>query len=282
MKNFVSKVAEYLKKYGHKIFTFCVGLAFIGVVFFCVGFVASRVYRVFVPNNIYSDNSFKTSLYGGSVYETVADEALEEGSPEFFEDYIHNLIRQDMPDFEDPLDLNDEYIISFGLWQAIKLNNAQGVYTYDSRGNFRVPSRDVETFALYCFDFARDIDHRSVDLCGEFSYNFINKTYKIRSAGVENYLVPDVVEVEKGESEDIYILTVDCYEDKAMSMEDPTNDPDNFYKRVKITMQDMGVQNYADDIVSPVHRYMVLSMDTVDVEKTEEDGKIETENIDLK
>lgn len=277
LKSFLSKVAGFFKAYGHKIFTFCVGLAFIGAVFFCVGFAASRIYRVFVPNDIYSDASYKTSLYGGSVYETVTDETVEEGSAEFFEDYIQNLIRQDMPDFDDPMDLNDEYIISFGLWQAIKLNNAQGVYSYDSRGNFRVPSDDVEMFALYCFDFARKIDHRSVDICGDFSYNFVNKTYKIRSAGVESYLIPDVVDVEQDEN-DTYILTVDCYEEEMMSIEDPTNDPDNFYKRVKLTLQDMGIQSYSDETGNPVHRYMILSMDTVN---TEDEPEQEIDDVEL-
>lgn len=274
LKSFLTKAAGFFKEYGRKIFTFCVGLAFIGAVFFCVGYAASRIYRVFVPNNIYSDENYKTSLYGGSVYETVTDETAKEGSAEFFENYIQNVIRQDMPDFDDPMDLNDEYIISFGLWQAIKLNNAQGVYTYDSRGNFRVPKKDVSMFALYCFDFARNIDHRSVNVCGNFSYNMINNTYKIKSAGVESYLIPDVIDVKEGEN-DTYILTVDCYEDKMMMVEDPTNNPANFYKRVELTLQDMGIQSYSDETGNPVHRYLILSMNTVNTDDKEDQEKDE-------
>lgn len=266
MKDFLTKVGSFLKEYGHRIFTFFVGLAFIGGVFFCVGFFAVRVYRIFVPNNIYTSDSYETSLYGGSVYEVPSEETVEEGSAEFFEDYIQNFIRQDMPDFDDPMDLNDEYMISFGLWQAIKLNNSQGVYNFDSKGNFRVPKDDVEMFALYCFDFSRKMDHRSVELCGEFSYNILNKTYKIRSAGAQNYLIPDVIEVEQGEN-DTYILTVDCYHGSVISVEDPTNDPSNFYKRVKVTLQDMGIQDYTA-VGNPVHRYIILSMETVDADDT--------------
>lgn len=275
MKEYLNRIARFLKQYGHKIFTFCVGLVFIGGVFFCVGLVASRIYRTFVPNDIYTDPDYKTTLYGGSVYEIVTEETAQEGTAEFFEDYISNVIRQDMPDFADPSEINDEYLISFGLWQAIKLNNVSGVYTFDSRGNFRVPKSDVEMFSLYCFDYARNLDHRSVDVCGEFDYNALNGTYKIRSSGVQDYLVPDVLEVEAGEN-DTYTLTVDCYEKGAFTGEDVTNDPDNLYKRVKITLQDHGIQNYAQDTGNPVHRYMLLSMDTIELEAEQE-----TEDIEL-
>ncbi len=271
MNKLFEKMTAFLKEYGHRIFTFMVGLTFIGAVFFCIGFAAVKVYRIFVPNNIYSSEVFETSVYGGSVYEAQTEDAPKEGTPEFFEDYIQNLIRQDMPDFDDPLKLNDEYIISFGLWQAIKLNNSQGVYTYDSKGNFRVPASDVEMFSLYCFDFTRKMEHRSVELCGEFSYNRINKTYKIRSAGGQTYLIPDVIEVEEGEN-DTYILTVDCYKESMISVEDPTNDPSNLYKRVKVTLQDLGIQDYTA-VGNPVHRYIILSMDTVDADTQVDDSQ---------
>lgn len=247
-----------------------VGLAFIGTVFFCVGLFAVKIYRVFVPNNIYTDKQLETSLYGGSVYEAQTEDAPEEATAEFFEDYITNLIRQDMPDFTDPLELNDEYLISFGLWQAIKLNNSQGVYTFDSKGRFKVPRDDVEMFAQYCFDFPRKFDHRTVKICGEFSYNFLNKTYKIRLSGTQTYLVPDVIKVEQGEN-DTYILTVDCYEGSLITAEDPTNDPSGFYKRVKVTLQDMGIQDYTA-VGNPVHRYIFLSMETISEDEVQEEA----------
>lgn len=258
----MKKVANFFKEYGHKIFTFIVGLAFICAVCFCVCLVANRIYRVFKPNNIYTDPDYKTSIYGGSVYEVTTDTDVEVASAEFFENYIGNFLKQDMPDFDDPLDLNDEYIISYGVWQAITLNNTQGVYTYDKNGSFRVPRDDVEMFSFYCFDFARKIDHRTVNLCGKFKYNGINKTYTVTAAGMHAYLMPDVVKVEQGEN-DTYILTVDCYEENLMSDEDPTNNPMNFRKRVIITLQDMGVQSYDVDTGKPIPRYMFLSMDTV-------------------
>lgn len=258
------KAAAFLKEYWRKIFTFLVGLAFIGAVCFVVCNFAVRVYRIFVPANIYTSAEYADTLHGGSVYEiyTEEDEKVEEGSAEFFEDYIGNFIKQDMPDFGDPLDLNDEYMISYGIWQAVTLNNTQGVYTYDKNGSFRIPRDDVEMYMSYCFDFARKIDHRSVDVCGEFKYNVFNKTYTVTATGVHSYLIPDVIDVEKGEN-DTYLVTVDCYEENMMSNEDPTNDPINFRKRVKISIQDMGIQGYDDETGNPISRYMFLSMDTV-------------------
>lgn len=277
MKKILENAVAFFKKYGHKIFTFIVGIAFISGVCFCVCLAARSVYRVFVPDNIYTDSTYETTLTGGIVYSITGDEVAEEGSAEFFEEYIGNLIKQDMPDFDDPLELNDEYLISFGVWQAITLNNTQGVYTYDSKGNFRIPKDDVEMFVSYCFDYASKFKHRSVENCGEFKYNVFNKTYSVKSAGVQNYLVPDVVDVEQGEN-DTYILTVDCYQTNMLSANDPTNDPSNIKKRVKITMQDMGIMNYDAETGTPVHRYMYLSMQTIN---TDNDNAVMDKDVDL-
>lgn len=272
LKNAMKKFVDFMKEYGHRIFTFAVGLAFISLVFYIVGFTAVKIYRVFKPNNIYTDPNYANSLYGGSVYEAQSEESPEEGTPEFFEDYIENLIRQDMPDFQDPLDLGSDYMVSYGIWQAIKLNNAQGVYTFDSKNNYRVPADDVEMFAQYCFDYPEKIKHGTVKLCGEFSYNILNKTYKVRSAGVEeDYMIPDVIDVEFLEN-DTYVLTVDCYNQSLIPVEDPTNDPDNLAKRVKITMQDLGIHDYTIT-GKPVHRYIFLSMETVEIDPLTLEGE---------
>ena len=263
MNTLLKNTADFFKTRGHKIFTFIIGLAFIAAVCFCIFRLAVGVYRIFVPNNIYTDSAYKNTLYGGSVYEAGTGETYEEGSAEFFENYLSNFIMQDMPDFEDPLDLNDEYIISFGIWQAITLNSYQGVYTYNSNGSFRVPVSDVEMYAEYCFDFPRKIDHRSVDVCGSFRYNFLNKTYTVPSAYIDSYLIPDILSVEEGEN-DTYIITADCYEGNLMSAESPENDPANFCRRIVITLQDMGIQGYNTETGTPVPRYMILSSKTVD------------------
>lgn len=276
MSTLIKNTADFFRTRGRKILTFIVGLVFIAAVCFCIGRLAVGVYRIFVPNNIYTDSSYKDTLYGGSVYEIQTDETYEEGSAEYFESYLANFIRQDMPDFQDPLDLNDEYIISFGIWQAITLNNNQGVYTYNAKGSFRIPAKDVEKYAGYCFDFPRKIDHRTVDVCNKFKYSVFNKTYTVPATGVNSYLIPDILSVEAGEN-DTYVITADCYEGNLMSAEAPENDPANFRRRVVITLQDMGIQNYNSETGSPVPRYMILSSKTVDETAQRGDPAADTE-----
>lgn len=280
MDTFLKNTAQFFKTRGHKIFTFIVGLVFIAAVCFGICRLAVGVYRIFVPNNIYTDSAYKNTLYGGSVYEARTDEVYEEGSAEYFENYLGNFIMQDMPDFQDPLDLNDEYIISFGIWQAITLNNNQGVYTYNSKGSFRIPVSDVEMYASYCFDFPRKIDHRSVDVCGNFKYNVLNKTYTVPAANIDSYLIPDILSVEKGEN-DTYVITADCYEGNLMFSETPEDDPANFRRRVVITLQDMGIQNYNGETGMPVPRYMILSSKTVDETADKAENNADNKKVEL-
>lgn len=281
MKDKLISVLKFINAKKHQIFTFTVGLAFIALVCFGIFSVAMRIYHVFVPQGIYADENVENTLFGGSVYEAVFAQEYEEASPEFFENYLDNFIRQDIAPFDDPSQISDESIISFGLWQAITLNNAQGVYGYTNKGSFRVPAKDVEMYASYCLDYASKVSHGTVDECGKFKYSKLSKTYTIPSAGVEEYLMPDVIKVEEGEN-DTYIVTVDCYNASQMSAEDPTNDPDNFVRRVKITMQDMGIQNYNAQTGNPVPRYTILSMQGVseDEIKAENETEGETEKDD--
>ena len=263
MKTFLSKIGGFFKTHGHKLFSFLVGLAFIALICFAISRLALAGYRVFVPSNIYTDPAYKGAVSGSLVFETHGDVEYEEASKEFFENYLANFVMQDMPDFDDPLELNDEYIISYGLWQAITLNNNQSVYTYNKNGSFRVPHGDVETLAAYTFDYPEKINHRTVDVCGKFRYNSLNGTYSVPSANLDSYLVPDVVNVEQGEN-DTYVITVDCYEASALiTQAAPESDPRNFNRRLTVTLQDMGVQNYNSETGEPVRRYMILSSDTV-------------------
>jgi len=281
LKDAIKRVLSFLNKNRHKIFTFAVGLAFIFFVCFCIASLSRSVYRFFVPTDIYTDSNYENTLYGGIVYETAGIEGYEEASAEFFENYISNFIRQDIPYFDDPTQIDDEYIISHGIWQAITLNNAQGIYTYDKNGSFRVPARDVEMFSHYVIDYASKIKHKTVDVCGKFKYNSLNKTYTVKSAGSSDYLLPDVIDIKKDEN-DTYILTVDCYNETPLSSDDPTNDPANFVRRVVMVVQDMGIQSYNVQTGSPVHRYMILSLKGVsEDDMAEQETELPEANQDI-
>lgn len=275
MKEKIKRLLSFLNRKKRDIFTFTVGLAFLGFCGFAVVQIGIWVYGWFVPSDIYTDNSYKNSLDGSSVYEAMyAEEGLEVASPEFFERYLANFIKQDIPYFDDPTQIDDEYIVSFGLWQAISLNGTQNIYTSDDKGNFKVPASDVEKFSQYCLDYASKLKHSDVDICGKFSYNSLSKVYTIPSAGVEFSLIPDVIKVEESDN-DSFILTVDCYNDNQVSIEDPTNDPDNFVRRVRITVQDYG-KKWSESGVE-ITQFKILSMqgvseDEIAAEKDEADG----------
>lgn len=281
MKAFFKNIISLINRNKHKIFTFTVGLAFIVFICFVAVTLVNRVYRVFVPDDIYADPNYVKHINGASVYETVDGEEYAEGSEQYFENYLSNFIKQDTPYFKEPLDLDDEYIISFGIWQAITLNNSQGIYTYDKKGNFRVPASDVEMFSFYCLDYPEKIKHATVDLCGKFKYNPLNKTYTVPSSGVHEYLVPDVVKIDKGE-DDTYQLIVDYYKLDLISSENLSSGPQNFVRRVKITMQDMGIQSYNVQTGTPISRYMIQSLQPVTNEENDIEKQTETtDKIDL-
>ena len=80
----------FFKEYGHRIFTFMVGLTFICFVLSIVCFLAIRTYRIFVPDDIYTSPDYKNYISGALVYEIESEESPEEASTEFFEDYIYN------------------------------------------------------------------------------------------------------------------------------------------------------------------------------------------------
>ncbi len=264
MSNFTSLV----KKNAHEIISFIVGLLFLLLVGTAIFFIARGVYLFFKPNDIYANNVDPSLVFGGSVYDSYDGQELEIGSNEYYENYIANFIKQDFPDFEDPSDLNDEYLISYGIWQAITLNNSQGIYQYDKKGNFKVPKGDVEKFAFYCFDFGRKIDHRTVDICGKFEYNIFNSCYTVSSSGTPSYLVPKVTKVEHNEEDGLITLTVDCYENSLLDSEQALDNSANFRKRVKIVLEDMSGDIESTEAVTT--RYIFRSFSTVDDTKPEE------------
>ena len=130
------------------------------------------------------------------------------------------------------------------------------MYNFDSKNNIRVPAKDVEELALYCFDFPGKIDHHTVDICDEFKYNLLNKTYKVGAYGEQINLVPKVTNVEN-DGNDVYTLTVDCYNGSYINMEDVTADPTNYHKSVKVVIQDLGAYDFN---AAGHHRYIIQSM----------------------
>ncbi len=233
----MNKITVFFRKYGHKILTFTIGLVFLSV---CVGGVVLggiRVYHMFRPAHIYEDGVDPDLISAGAAFDELRDAGLKEGTKEFFTQYIANFVAQDFPNFSDPVGLNPDYFISYGLWQAIKVNG-QGVYSFRNNDAFLVPRADVEKYGLYNFNYAGKIKHKTVDICGKFTYDKLSRCYKVSTEVMdEEYLVPSILEVKKDEKTGYYTLLVDCYYSDPLTETDVTQDATRFAKRLSIVLR---------------------------------------------
>ncbi len=260
----MNKIAVFFRKYGHKLLTFFIGLAFLSFCVFLLVLGVNRIYHLFKPADIYLENVDPDLIWAGAPFDEVRASELEEGSKEYFELYIANFVRQDFPGFTDPLGLNTDYFVSYGIWQAIKVNG-QGVYSMKEDGSFLVPKADVEKYARYSFDYGGKIEHRDIEVCGAFDYDSLSGCYNVDGdVRAEAYLVPDVLDVKFDEETGLYTLSVDCYYQDDLSEEDVTKDPTKFAKRISITMQKVEEVMTINDVETDVVNYLYKSCALVD------------------
>ena len=168
----MNKFAIFFRKYGHKIFTFCIGLAFLAGCAFLAFLGVNRVYHLFKPEHIYEEGVNSDLIWKGAPFDELRASGTEAGTAEFFERYIANYIKQDFPSYTNTLELNTDYFISYGIWQAIAVNG-QGIYANQGDGSFLVPKEDVEKYARLNFDFVGDLEFHDVEICGAFNYIWI-------------------------------------------------------------------------------------------------------------
>jgi len=283
----MNKIAIFFRKYGHKMLTFFIGLAFLGLCGFLLTLGGINVYRMFKPANIYQEGVDPELIWASSAFNDVREEAkerkLEEGTPEYFELYIANFVKQRFPSFEDTLELNTDHFVSYGIWQAIESNN--NVYTARDDGSYLIPKADVEKFARYNFNYVGEFTHHTVKLCGEFPYESLSGCYRVPAAlDSTNQMVPDVLEVKFDEATGVYTLLVDCYLDDGLWETDDTTVPERFHQRLKITMQaeeDMIVVDGQEQIITN-YKYtsctMVDATLTDSLDDTDSESESESEN----
>lgn len=252
--------------------TFCIGLAFISLVVWGAWAAVSGFIGLFRAGDVYSEGVDTESIAAAA---TLHDRLIEveADSEEYFEILLANLVMQDLPPFFSVNDIDSEYIISYGLWQTITLNNSQGILAAGEDGQaYRVPKKLVEKLATYYVEYTDPIQHRTVDICGEFKYNKLNGTYTVPASYPTDYLVPKVVDVTLNEENNTAEVTVDCYQYNDVD-EDPTAKEVNFRKREVYTLKKMGNTSAAEASVEEV-RYTVISMKqvekTLDSENKEE------------
>lgn len=266
----MNKFAMFFRKNGHKILTFSIGLVFLAGCAFLLYLGGERVYRMFKPENIYEQGVDPDLIWEGAAFDELRASGLEEGTKEYYEQFISNFAKQDFPGFSDPLELNTDYFVSYGIWQAIKVNG-QGVYATDEEGIIRIPKADVEKFARYNFDFVGDIKHRDVETGGGFEYDSLSGCYKVSSAMGNSFFVPDVLDVKEEDSGEVTLL-VDLYYNDGLTSEDVTQDSSKFIKRVKITMQKTEAMMNINENEVPVTNFVYTSCALVD--ETVSDGTL--------
>lgn len=268
----MNNIAVFFRKYGHKILTFSIGLVFLVGCVTGVFFLGKNIYHRFRPANIYEEGVDPDLISAGAAFDELRSQGLEEESEEFLTQYIANFICQNPPNFTDPLGLSHDYFISYGLWQAIKVNG-QGVYTYRNNDIILVPKADVEKFGLYNFDYTGKIKHHTVDICGKFTYDKLSGCYKVSNDVLdEEYLVPDILKIEKDEKSGYFTLLVDCYYSDPLTETDVTQDATRFAKRLSIVLRpvEMMVGNAEEGAEgSTVTDYQYVSCKQVDDTKVQ-------------
>lgn len=259
----MNKIAIFFRKYGHKVLTFCIGLAFLGGCAFLLFLGGNRVYHMFRPEKIYETGVEPDLISASAPFDELRASGLEEGSAEYFEQYIANFVKHDFPSFTNPLELNTDYFVSYGLWQAIKVNG-QGIYAYQEDGTFLIPKADVEKYARLNFDYVGEIPFHDVEICGDFDYERLSGCFRVNAGMSTTFLVPDVLEVQYDDANGTYTLLVDCYVDDGLSEVDVSTDPTKFNKRLSITLQEIEELHMVDGVEVAVTDYLYTACSLVD------------------
>lgn len=265
MKKFIG----FFRKYGHKILTFCIGLAFLATCGVLLWLGGLSIYHMFRPADIYNEGWDSDLVWASMAFDELRDTGLEEGSADFFEVYTANFVREDFKSFKNPLELNTEYFISYGIWQAMDANS-HSIYHLHSdgeneRGYYLIPKADVEKFARYNFEYEGEFEHKDIPFDGgAFEYDSFSGCYKVPAGLGYSYLVPDVIDVKVDEEANQTTLTIDCYQSDGLTLEDVTQNKDKFVKRISITLQNVEEVKNVDGEEKTYMNYMYLSCSRVD------------------
>ncbi len=259
----MKKILDFFRAYWHKLLTFFIGLAFLSLCCLLVVAGINRVYRMFNPKNIYAEGIDPQVIPADIPFEEARNSGLEEGSKEFFELYIANFAKQNPPNFTEVLSLHPDYLISYGIWQAIEAND-QGIYTYRDDNSFLVPKEDVEKYALYSFNYPGKIKHHTVNICGTFKYDRLSGCYRVEPGAVEEFLVPDVIDVKYDENQGTYTLLADLYYSNGLIEGDISEDKTRFSRRLSITVQAESEVEVIDGVEKTTTNYLYIGSELVD------------------
>ncbi len=142
------------------------------------------------------------------IEDDVIDYTALKAGDELYVGVVSTLVTMGFPDFTDIGGVDQENIISFGVWEVLKSSRYSDGMSY---GDDRVyiDAAYVEQAAREELGYTGAITHRTVSLYGEFKYDMLSNRYSAPSYGISYGTLPVVrtCTVRDG----IVTLVVDCY-----------------------------------------------------------------------
>lgn len=104
---------------------------------------------------------------------------------------VNTLAKLDFPQFKSAADIPDEYLIAFGLWQAVLSDQYADKITYNNE-NVTIPAEVVLNAAKEYFDFDRELAYQDNHLLGDFTYSARTNSFTTAIYGIESVYLPRV------------------------------------------------------------------------------------------
>lgn len=125
---------------------------------------------------------------------------------EAFEWKIYPLLMFDPATFDDPKQLDEEFLLKTALWSTLLENKTK--YNYDEYGFLLVPASDLDVAAKSLYGSGITLQHKSFSEGYDYAYNYDeeSKIYSVPVLGQSAGYVPEVVEIQKNGN--IYTLIV--------------------------------------------------------------------------
>lgn len=128
------------------------------------------------------------------------------GQKEAFEWKIYPLLMFDPATFDDPKQLDEEFVLKTSLWATLLENKTK--YNYDEFGYLLVPASDLDVAAKSLYGSGITLEHKSFSEGYDYAYNYNEETkiYSVPVLGQSAGYVPKVVDIAKDGS--VYTLIV--------------------------------------------------------------------------
>ncbi|HWQ50275.1 MAG TPA: hypothetical protein VN369_00615 [Terriglobales bacterium] len=154
----------------------------------------------------------------------VIDYAALKAGDELYVGVVSSLVTMGFPDFTDIGSVDQENIISFGVWEVLKSSlYSEGMSYADDR--VYIDAAYVEQAVREELGYDGDITHRTVSLYGEFKYDMLSNRYSAPSYGIAYGTLPVVRSSTVRDG--VVTLVVDCYpmseeQEESEGMTDPS------------------------------------------------------------